>query len=158
MSAPFASSSSPLLRLLLPLAAGIAVGDFFYPHLTLPSLFLFLGTLAIGLFTASSLFLRRLSSPILQAIGLYLTAFLLGVTLLHHDRARLSSLNERQAQVHHAVVTDAPRLYPGQWRVKCRLIAPDPQAGRLIDLSLTDTMSWEVCIRKYQFISMSHLH
>ena len=139
MSAPFASSSSPLLRLLLPLAAGIAVGDFFYPHLTLPSLFLFLGTLAVGLFTASSLFLRRLSSPILQAIGLYLTAFLLGVTLLHHDRARLSSLNERQAQVHHAVVTDAPRLYPGQWRVKCRLIAPDPQAGRLIDLSLTDT-------------------
>ena len=115
------------------------MGDFFYPHLTLPSLFLFLGTLAAGLFTASSLFLRRLSSPTLQAIGLYLTAFLLGVTLLHHDRARLSSLNERQAQVHHAVVTDAPRLYPGQWRVKCRLIAPDPQAGRLIYLSLTDT-------------------
>ena len=72
------------------------MGDVFYPNLTQPTLFLFLSTLAVGLFTASSLFLRRLSYPILQAIGLYLTAFLLGITLLHHDRARLSSLNERK--------------------------------------------------------------
>ena len=139
MSTPFTSSSSPLLRLLLPLAAGIAVGEFFYPYLTLPTALFFVSTLAVGLLTVSTLFLRRNFAPRSVEFGIYLTTFLLGVTLLHHDRACLSSFDERQAQVHYAVVTDAPRLYPGQWRVKCRLIAPDPQAGRFIDLSLTDT-------------------
>ena len=114
MSAPFASSSSPLLRLLLPLAAGIAVGEFFYPYLTLPTALFFVGTLAVGLLTVSTLFLRRNFAPRSVEFGIYLTTFLLGLTLLHHDRACLASFDERQAQTHHAVVTDAPRLYPGQ--------------------------------------------
>ena len=76
MSTPPASSpSSPLLRILLPLAAGIATGDFFYPHLALSTNLLFLFTLLVGLSTASLLFFRRTPPAVLTTVGITLTPF-----------------------------------------------------------------------------------
>ena len=140
MSTPPASSpSSPLLRILLPLAAGIATGDFFYPHLALSTNLLFLFTLLVGLSTASLLFFRRTPPAVLTTVGITLTTFLLGLTLLHHDRSRLNFPDERQPRIHFAVVSDAPYVSSGQWYAKCRLVAPDADEGRLIELSLSDS-------------------
>ena len=100
MSTPPASSpSSPLLHILLPLAAGIATGDFFYPHLALSTNLLFLFTLLVGLSTASLLFFRRTPPAVLTTVGITLTTFLLGLTLLHHDRSRLNFPDERHAPI-----------------------------------------------------------
>lgn len=130
---------SPLLRFLLPLAAGIAAGDFLFGTLHSFTLLIFLSALVLGavgcaLAAGGTRALAPFTAPTAAV-----SVFLLGTSLLLHDRTRHELPPENAARPHLVVVSDTPRQNGTLLRATCRICDQGPLNDRRIELSLSDT-------------------
>lgn len=124
--------TTPLLRILLPLAAGIAVGEWFFFSLTAYSWLLFLLWTGMLLCWGLALWRHRSALWLLQGGTL-----LLGMALLVSVRQSQTFSWPQQAQSYRAVVIDTPKPLSKSWRVRARLLDA-PVRDRLVELLLVE--------------------
>lgn len=127
MSSPFLT---PLLRLLLPLAVGIAVGEWLFTPLQAQPYapHLLWGSIVLLIVLATQW--QRLVLPLTM-----LGSLLLGIVLLLHQRQAQHTEWPAQAQTYRALITDTPRPLRQSQRVRVRLLDPVVY-GRVIETTL----------------------
>lgn len=131
-------SIPPLLRILLPLAAGIVAGevcfdvfDAIVPYLWVAVVFL------LGV----SLWLHRQAKPQMvrwQTPCVGLLVVVLGMIFVVSERRATQDVWPEQAETHRAVVTETPRRLEKAWRTRLRMVDA-PYRDREVELVLVDS-------------------
>lgn len=128
----------PLLRLLLPLAAGIVAGEVWF-YVIAPIVPYLWGMVVLLL--AASLWLQRYSRPQTvrwQAHCMWWLVVALGSIFVVSERHTTQYTWSEKAATHRAVVTEVPRRMGKGWRARLRMVDA-PYCDKEVELFLVDS-------------------